>query len=35
MKLHNELLYTDEKQNFDDALNVLAEISGIFRSIGE
>lgn len=33
--LHNELLYTDEKQNFDEALNVFAEISDVFKSIGE
>ena len=33
--LHKELLYTDEKQNFDVALRVFAEISEMLKSIGE
>ena len=33
--LHNELLYTDEKQSFDEALRVFTEINDIFNSIGE
>ncbi len=33
--LHEQLLYTDEKQSFDDALHVFEEISTIFAEIGE
>lgn len=33
--LHKELLYTDEPQNFDEALEVFSKISEILRQIGE
>lgn len=33
--LHRELLYTDEKQSFDDALSVFKEIDEILKSINE
>lgn len=33
--LHEDLLYTDKKQNFDDALSAFSEISKIFAAIGE
>ena len=33
--LHKELLYTDEQQNFDDAINTFSEISNILENIGE
>lgn len=33
--LHKELLYTDEQQNFEDALSAFAQISEILKSIGE
>ena len=33
--LHNELLYTDERQNFDDALDCFEKLDGIFKNIGE
>lgn len=33
--LHKELLYTDEKQNFDDAIGVFEKISEILKDIGE
>ena len=33
--LHKELLYTDEKQNFDDALSAFAEINKFLKSINE
>ena len=33
--LHKELLYTDEKQNFDDALSAFSEINKILKSINE
>lgn len=33
--LHEDLLYTDKKQNFDDALSAFSEISKIFATIGE
>lgn len=33
--LHKELLYTDEKENFDVALSVLAEIDELLKCIGE
>ena len=33
--LHKDLLYTDEQQNFDYALNVFSEISEIMKLIGE
>lgn len=34
-KLHLDLLYTDDKQNFDDALHTFHEINKIFKEIGE
>lgn len=34
-RLHIDLLYTNEKQNFNLALNTLEEISKILDSIGE
>ena len=33
--LHEDLLYTNEKQNFDDALKVFEEIDRIFTAINE
>lgn len=33
--LHKELLYTDEQQNFDDAMQVFSEINEILKSIDE
>lgn len=33
--LHKDLLYTDEQQNFDDALNAFSEINDILEYIGE
>ncbi|MBR6509655.1 MAG: nucleotidyl transferase AbiEii/AbiGii toxin family protein [Clostridia bacterium] len=33
--LHKELLYTDEQQNFDDAMNAFSKISDILRNISE
>lgn len=33
--LHKDLLYTDKKQNFDDALKTFEEINRIFTAIGE
>ena len=33
--LHKELLYTDEHQNFDDAIKAFEEINNILKSIGE
>ena len=33
--LHNDLLYTDEQQRFDDALYTFSAISKIFAEIGE
>lgn len=33
--LHEDLLYTNEKQNFDDALKVFEEIDRIFTAIDE
>ena len=33
--LHKELLYTDEKQNFDDALSAFSEINEILKNINE
>lgn len=33
--LHKELLYTDEKQNFEEALNTFKEIDFILKSIDE
>lgn len=33
--LHKDLLYTDEKQNFDDALKVFGILNQIFEEIGE
>lgn len=33
--LHKDLLYTDEQQNFDYALNAFSEISEIMKLIGE
>ena len=34
-RLHIDLLYTDEKQSFDDALKAFEEIDEILQSIGE
>lgn len=34
-ELHRDLLYTDEKQNFSDAINVFYELNEIFAEIGE
>lgn len=33
--LHKELLYTDEQQNFEDAMSAFSKINNIFESIGE
>lgn len=33
--MHNDLLYTDEKQNFDEALEIFSEINKILARIGE
>lgn len=33
--MHNDLLYTDKKQNFDEAVETFAEINKIFESIDE
>ncbi len=33
--LHKDLLYTDEKQNFDDAIRTFTEINNILKSISE
>lgn len=33
--LHEDLLYTDEKQNFEDALATFVEIDSILKEIGE
>ena len=33
--LHKDLLYTDEKQNFDEAVDVFEKLTNIFRNIGE
>lgn len=33
--LHKDLLYTDEQQNFEDALNAFSKINGILKLIGE
>ncbi|MBE6113956.1 MAG: nucleotidyl transferase AbiEii/AbiGii toxin family protein [Erysipelotrichaceae bacterium] len=33
--LHRSLLYTDEKQSFDDALRVFEKVSRVLRKIGE
>ena len=34
-KLHEDLLYTNEKQNFEEALTVFEKISNLFSEIGE
>ena len=34
-KLHEELLYTSTKQNFDDAINAFISIDKIFKAINE
>lgn len=34
-KLHMDLLYTNEQQNFDDAVKCFEKLDGIFKSIGE
>lgn len=34
-KLHEDLLYTNEKQNFDDVLSTFERISEIFAELGE
>ena len=33
--LHEDLLYTDQKQNFEDAVNTFEEINRIFAAIDE
>lgn len=33
--LHKDLLYTNEQQNFDDALNTFSEINDVLEYIGE
>ena len=33
--LHKDLLYTDEKQDFDKAMNIFSEINVILKGIGE
>ncbi len=33
--LHEELLYTDERQSFDEAIAVFSQIDGILNGIGE
>lgn len=33
--LHKELLYTDEQQNFDDAIATFSEISNVLKGVGE
>lgn len=33
--LHKDLLYTDEKQKFDEAMEVFEKLTNIFRGIGE
>lgn len=33
--LHEDLLYTDERQNFDDAVSVFEQIDELLRQIGE
>ena len=33
--LHEDLLYTDEKQNFGDAVSVFEQIDELLRQIGE
>ena len=35
MKLHKELLYTDEKQSFDQAVDTFYSIDLILKEIGE
>lgn len=32
---HEELLYTNKKQNFDDVLNVMEQIGHAFEAVGE
>lgn len=34
-RLHEDLLYTNEKQNFDDAIEAFTEINDVFNEIGE
>ncbi len=33
--LHKDLLYTDEPQNFDDAVKIFEEIDSLLREINE
>ena len=33
--LHEDLLYTDEKQNFDDAVSAFEKIDELLIQIGE
>ena len=35
MRLHEDLLYNNEKQNFDDVLSTFERISEIFAELGE
>ena len=34
-KLHEDLLYTDEKQRFDDAVKAFEQINSLLTEIGE
>ena len=34
-RLHEDLLYTDEKQRFSDAINAFEQINAILTEIGE
>ena len=34
-RLHEDLLYTDKKQNFDVAIQTFERISAVFAEIGE
>ena len=33
--LHQELLYSDEKQNFDEAIRAFERLDEVFRKINE
>ena len=35
LDLHNDLLYTKQQQNFDEAINTFSEINKILLEIGE
>lgn len=34
-RLHEDLLYTDEKQIFDDAVDTFEKLNNLFCEIGE